>query len=258
MMKNIYRFLFGRFLWIQYSKQLRYKGTWRKGLFHGKGTLKYANGSTYTGEFFEGAKDGHGHYLSSEGYEYVGDWVSGKQTGKAQVRYKNGDVYTGKVKDGLRHGHGELFQVSSSRNYKGKWKKEILVGEMEITDPSWTFHGSMQVSKGIGSGTFNYKDGSKYSGQVVAFKREGQGTLEFKSGEIISGIWSGNVHVKSASIIDEYGFHWMGNLHNMQPIGRMQTKRPDGLIYHSVWDDGAMLQSLSVSTKNNRNGNVLQ
>ena len=54
-MKNIYRFLFGRFLWIQYSDQLKYKGG-RKGLFHGKGTLKYASGSTYTGEFFEGSK----------------------------------------------------------------------------------------------------------------------------------------------------------------------------------------------------------
>ena len=203
-MKNIYRFLFGRFFWIQYSKQLKYKGSWRKGFFHGKGTLKYANGSTYTGDFFEGSKNG------------------------------------------LRDGHGELFQVSSNRNYKGTWTKDTLQGKTEITDPNWTFHGSMEVSSGSGSGTFNYKDGSKYSGQVVAFKREGEGTLQFKTGEIISGIWTGNVNVKSASIIDEHGFHWMGDLHNMQPSGRMKTKRPDGIIYDSVWENGAMLQSLSV------------
>ena len=191
-MKNIYRFLFGRFFWVQYSKQLKYKGTWKKGLFHGKGILKYSNGSTYKGEFFQGSKNGYGHYTSSEGYEYIGDWAGGRQTGKAQVNYKNGDLYTGKVKNGLRDGHGELFQVSSSRNYKGQWTKDTLQGEMEITDPNWTFNGSMQVSTGIGSGTFNYKDGSKYSGQIAAFKREGEGTLEFKSGEIISGIWTGN------------------------------------------------------------------
>ena len=248
-MKNIYRFLFGRFFWIQHSKQLKYRGTWRKSLFHGRGTLKYANGSIYAGEFLEGAKNGHGHYMSSESYEYIGDWVSGKQTGTAQINYKNGDLYTGKVKDGLRHGHGELFQVSSSRNYKGQWIKDILQGEMEITDPNWTFHGSMQVGVGTGLGTFNYKDGTKYSGQVVNFKREGEGTLEFKSGEIISGIWSGNINVSSASITDENGFHWIGELQNMQPIGRMKTKRPDGIEYESFWENGAMLQSLSVSVK---------
>ena len=55
------------------------------------------------------------------------------------------------------------------------------------------------------------------------------------------------MNVKSASIIDEHGFQWMGDLHNMQPAGRMQTKRPDGIIYDSVWENGAMLQSLSVS-----------
>ena len=114
-------------------------------------------------------------------------------------------------------------------------------------DPNWTFHGSMQVSTGNGSGTFNYKDGSKYSGHVVAFKRQGEGTLQFKTGEIISGIWTGNVNVKSASIIDEHGFQWMGDLDNMQPSGHMKTKRPDGIIYDSVWENGAMLQSLSVS-----------
>ena len=246
-MKNIYRFLLGRFFWIQYSKQLKYKGTWKNGLFHGKGTLKYSNGSTYTGEFFEGSKNGNGHYISSEGYEYVGDWLSGKQTGKAQVNYKNGDLYTGNVKNGLRHGQGELFQVSSSRNYKGQWNADTLHGEMEITDPNWTFHGSIQVSTGTGSGTFNYKDGSKYSGDIVAFKREGEGTLTFKSGEIISGLWTSNVNVKSASIIDEQGFQWMGDLYNMQPSGRMKTQRPDGLVYDSIWENGAMLQSLSVS-----------
>jgi len=257
-MRNVYRFLFGRFFWIQYSKQLKYKGTWRKGLFHGKGTLKYANGSTYMGEFFNGSKNGYGHYISSEGYEYVGDWVGGKQTGKAQVNYKNGDLYTGKVKDGLRHGQGELFQVSSNRNYKGPWTKDTLQAEMEITDPNWTFHGSMQVSTGTGSGTLNYKDGSKYSGQVVAFKREGEGTLEFKTGEVISGIWTGNVNVKSASIIDEHGFQWMGDLHNMQPSGRMKTKRPDGIIYDSVWENGAMLQTLAIFRKDKHKQTRLQ
>ena len=104
-------------------------------------------------------------------------------------------------------------------------------------------------TSGAISATFfiNSVASSKYSGDIVAFKREGEGTLTFKSGEKISGLWTSNVNVKSASIIDEQGFQWMGDLYNMQPSGRMKTQRPDGLVYDSIWENGAMLQSLSVS-----------
>ncbi len=65
------------------------------------------------------------------------------------------------------------------------------------------------------------------------------------------------MNVKSASIIDEHGFQWMGDLHNMQPSGYMKTKKPDGIIYDSVWENGAMLQSLSVDiSQKSKNSNL--
>ena len=254
-LKNFIRKLFGRLYWDQFSNHLKYKGAWQNGLFHGKGTLKYSNGSTYTGHFFEGAKNGHGHYISSEGFEYIGDWIGGKQTGHAQISYKNGDLYTGRVKAGLRHGQGEFFQVITNRNCKGLWIKDVLKENIEITDPRWTFKGTVQISTGTGKGILEYKDGSTYSGYVVGFRRNGKGTLEFKSGEVISGIWSDNVNVQSAKITDEHGFQWMGDLHKMQPNGYMKIRRPDGILYNSVWDNGAMLQSLSIDISSKRGEN---
>ena len=253
-LKNIIRKVFGRFYWVQFSKQLKYRGAWKNNLFNGKGTLIYSNGSTYTGHFFEGAKNGHGHYISSEGFEYIGDWIGGKQTGHAQISYKNGDLYTGRVKDGLRHGRGEFFQVVTNRNCKGLWSKDVLKENIEITDPHWTFKGSFEIAAGTGKGILQYKDGSKYSGHIIDFRRDGKGTLEFKSGEAISGIWSDNVNVQSATITDDHGFQWMGDLHNMQPNGFMKIRRPDGILYDSVWDNGAMLQSLCIDISSKRGG----
>ena len=45
------------------------------------------------------------------------------------------------------------------------------------------------------------------------------------------------MNVKSASIIDEHGSQWMGDLHNMQPAGRMQTKgaHPPGYGDSGPW-----------------------
>lgn len=126
---------------------------------------------------------------------------------------------------------------------------------IEITDQRWTFKGSVEIASGTGNGVLEYKDGSKYSGQVVGFRRDGKGKLEFKSGEVISGIWSDNVNVQSATITDEHGFQWIGDLHNMQPNGYMKIRRPDGILYDSVWDNGAMLQSLSIDISSKRGEN---
>ena len=74
-MKNLYRRLFGRMYWAQYSKEISYRGSWKKGNFHGLGQMKYANGTTFTGSFKNGAKNGHGHIKYTNGYQYNGDWI---------------------------------------------------------------------------------------------------------------------------------------------------------------------------------------
>ena len=48
-MKNLIRLLFGRLYIVPYSDVLSYKGSWRKGAFHGYGILEYSNGSIYEG-----------------------------------------------------------------------------------------------------------------------------------------------------------------------------------------------------------------
>jgi len=245
-MLNFLRFLFGRYFWIQCGSELSYKGQWKSGRFNGYGHLKYKNGSEYVGHFVDGVKHGNGWYSSSSGYEYEGDWHKGKQSGKAKIQYKNGDVYTGEVKDSLRDGFGELYQVSAARNFKGTWIKNHIEKDAEIKDQNWLFKGSVDLKSNVGYGEIEYKDGSIYIGEIRAFKRQGKGILKMANGHSINGIWNNNINVESAIIFDEYGFRWDGNLENMQPVGRMKTTRPDGIIYDSVWRDGAMLQSLSI------------
>jgi len=248
-MLNFLRFLFGRYFWIQCGSELTYKGQWKSGCFNGYGHLKYKNGSEYVGQFVDGVKHGKGWYSSSSGYEYEGDWLKGKQSGAAKIQYKNGDVYTGEVKDSLRDGFGELYQVASTRNFKGCWNKDNLEGEVEIKEPAWTFKGKLDFQKSVGQGVLQYQDGSEYRGNIQNFKRHGKGQLQLKMGQKITGIWINNINVESAIILDNRGFRWSGDLENMQPVGHMRTTRPDGIFYDSFWRDGAMLQSISVSLK---------
>ena len=96
-MKNFTRRLFGRFYLVSHSDVLSYKGSWRKGAFHGYGVLEYSNGGLYKGDFKSGVKHGFGVYTSASGFRYEGEWSDGEQTGSAKISYKNGDWYEGAV-----------------------------------------------------------------------------------------------------------------------------------------------------------------
>ena len=61
-MKNFTRRLLGRFYTVRYSHVLSYKGSWRKGKFHGQGILKYRNGGIYEGNFRFGVNHLVRHY----------------------------------------------------------------------------------------------------------------------------------------------------------------------------------------------------
>ncbi len=46
---------------------------------HGRGTVTYANGHTYTGEFKDDEFNGQGTYTRANGTSYTGAWKTGKR-----------------------------------------------------------------------------------------------------------------------------------------------------------------------------------
>ena len=74
----------------------------------GKGTLTYADGGTYVGEFKNGKFDGQGTRTSTSGAKYMGEFKSGKFEGKGTLTSPDGGVYAGEFKEGKRDGYGTL------------------------------------------------------------------------------------------------------------------------------------------------------
>ena len=245
-MKNILKYLFGRYFWIRYSANLQYKGSWKNGRFNGRGNLKYKNGNSFTGFFKDGAKHGYGSLISVNGYEYHGNWINGKQTGEGQVHYKNGDIYTGSFLDGLRNGFGELFTSTNGRNYKGCWKRNNLIGEVKVTSNYWIFEGEIDHPNLIANGKIVYNDKSSYVGSLIDFQRHGFGILKNFVGEEIKGIWNNDVNVNDAEKTDAYGFVWKGSFKNLKPDGLLKVKRPDNHFYDGIWSEGKMVRALGV------------
>ena len=83
----------------------QYVGEFKDGVFHGQGTMAYANGDQYVGEF----KDNMPH-------------------GQGTITLSNGNQYVGEFKDGLMHGQGTLT-FPDGRQLEGIWEESVFLYE---------------------------------------------------------------------------------------------------------------------------------
>jgi hypothetical protein len=66
-----------------------------------RGTLRYANGDVYKGEFKDGVRNGFGKF-----------------------RHSDGNYYEGEYQDDKKHGHGRQQRADGSLAYEGKWEND--------------------------------------------------------------------------------------------------------------------------------------
>ena len=98
-----------------------YKGEWKNGLPHGKGTFTWADGAKHVGEFKDGKGHGKGTWIHPDGDKYVGEYKNNKKHGKGTYTFANGEKYVGEWKDDKRHGQGTTT-YSSGEKYVGEYK----------------------------------------------------------------------------------------------------------------------------------------
>ena len=81
---------------------------------HGLGTMAWANGITYAGEWRDGVYHGRGAKLYSKGGGYDGEWVEGKRQGWGTSFYDGKwgyDRWVGPFEDDLPHGVGTMYDA---------------------------------------------------------------------------------------------------------------------------------------------------
>lgn len=84
---------------IKYSNGSVYTGIVKNGRLNGRGIMKYSNGDVYEGEWKDGNKDGYGTYKWKSGSWYQGYYKNNKYNGKGTL-YANGKQQKGNFKDG--------------------------------------------------------------------------------------------------------------------------------------------------------------
>jgi hypothetical protein len=94
-----------------------------RGRPHGHGSLVFAQGDRYDGEFEGGRRSGRGVYTYANGDVYTGMWKKDVREGEGVLRYANGDVYNGQWCNDMRSGEGSLVFADGS-SFVGQWRED--------------------------------------------------------------------------------------------------------------------------------------
>ena len=178
-------------------------------------TIKFADG-IYTGDSFDGMRQGYGTFKYNNGDVYTGEWAKNKRENNGTCTYKNGDRYEGYWKDDTYDGYGTLT-CASGDEYEGYWKS----GKMN------------------GYGKYRWADGTTYNGKYKEGQKDGGG-LYIADGDTIAGEFRND---------KAHGYHYIRFKSGMRsmcmhkdniPNGFCITEATDGTLYYQYRKDGKL------------------
>ena len=158
-------------------------------------TVKFSDGSKYTGQMYGLNFNGEGIYKDSEGNTYKGSFVNGLIEGNGEANYADGSTYVGGFHEGKRDGYGELT-LKDGGGYKG-------------------YHSEDEKS---GYGVYTYPDGSVYKGYFKDGMRNGQGSYYFASQDSYTGEFKNNIIWGNGSYFFASGRVFTGEFRNGVPV----------------------------------------
>ena len=106
---------------VPFANGNKYAGEWKDNKYNGQGTFTFADGAKYVGEYKDGKRSGQGTFTSADGAKYVGEFKDGKYNGQGTDTFVNGNKYVGEYKDGKRNGQGTFYASNGSIVNEGMW-----------------------------------------------------------------------------------------------------------------------------------------
>lgn len=111
----------------------RLEGEFEYDQLNGYGTIRYASGHVYQGEFVDGKFEGKGVY-TSYWFRYEGDFVYGKFQGHGKLEFSEGKTFEGNFVDDCMNGEGVLC-FPNGATVAGCWEDDRRVGLFTLTLP---------------------------------------------------------------------------------------------------------------------------
>ncbi len=156
-----------------------YTGQWNNGVMDGKGTMTWKDGKRYRGSWKNGLFEGWGALGWPSGEWYEGYFSGGKMEGAGTMQWKNGDRYKGQWKNGRMDGAGAM-RFAGGRTVRGIWKEGRPVAGKPADPGNTAMAGAWRALCRCFPGTdapYNCPSAS------FVFRGDGGGTFEEREGK---------------------------------------------------------------------------
>eukprot|EP01032_Pedospumella_encystans_P039212 gene39212-biopygen17190 len=206
---------------------------------HGKGQIKYPDGSIYEGEWLKDKRHGAGRLTSAAGEVFEGVFEKDVPvSGKGVLPLKDGGKYEGELVQGKRHGQGKI--ISATGDVK---KVHFAMGKKVLakSEPTSTKPGSVSIETDASHGQplpserlhpAESREGGRLGDKLHkkrAFLNSHSADSEFRKGEIWNG--RGMLTLKSGDIYE--GEFKDGKMH-----GQGKLTHPDGNAREGEFKEG--------------------
>jgi len=188
-----------------------YKGYWKQGEMHGYGIFTKGDGETYEGEFRHNAYHGRGKQRLPSGDQYDGMFKEGQYHGRGFMRYANDSNYQGDFLAGMFHGQGTFRWPKGAGSYTGTFVKNRMDGfGKRIFSNKTVFEGEYKGGGMNGRGQLTRANGDKYEGEFMDNRFHGNGVMHYATGDSYRGQWQVGVYCGFGKYEYEAGGYYEG------------------------------------------------
>ena len=219
----------------------------RQGKRNGQGTLTFADGTKYVGEFKDNERSGQGTETYASGTKYVGQFKEGKRSGQGTHTFANGDKYVGEFLDGKQSGQGTLTLANGDK-YVGEFKDYLFsgLGTHTFADGE-KYVGEFLDGDRSGKGTVLFRSGSKFVGEFKNNKANGQGIMMFADGNRYVGEYKDDKFSGQGTFTHADGTKYVGEFRNNEFNGLGTGYASNGSIVRSgFWENNKFVKSVYV------------
>ena len=179
----------------------------------------YGDYGVYTGILLRGKPHGQGSMIYADGREYIGEWKNGCWNGHGRTTYSNGDTFSGQYKMDKREGMGR-YEWADGRIYNGEFSNDQREGQGTFSFPDGSvYSGGFHAGHRHGNGCYKFADTAIYNGEFKEGKYHGAGECIWADGRCYLGEWvDGRAHGYGVEIRADGSIRHDGEWRDDRPV----------------------------------------
>ena len=206
------------------------------------------DGGVYSGQMFDGKREGLGEFKFSYGDVYKGYWVDDHMEGHGEMKYANDDFYIGDWMKSEKSGQGFYTQKNFTCEYRGAWQNDRFNGYGVEKWPQGIYKGEFSNGMKEGKGKIKFNNGKSYVGEFKLNHMHGEGVYSTANCSYTGSFKDNNFDGAGTFINKKYKY--IGGFKNDKKHGAGRVEYADGRLVEGTWDLGKKNGEIKIQSSN--------